>query len=190
MYLPDYQITKYANDGMIEPFIDRKVSNATDGRPLISWGLESFGYGIRVTNEFRIFSPANSQAAIVDPLNFDATLLHDHTGDYCMIPGNSFALARSVEYFRMPRNIIGICLGKSTYARCGIITNFTPFEPGWEGHVTIEISNTSGIPAKIYANQGIAQVLFALGDMPVADYGSAGRYQRQVGITLPMGAQS
>lgn len=190
MFLADYQIINLANEGMIDPFVDHKVSKTDDGEGVISYGLESFGYGIRVANQFRIFSAARGQATIVDPKNFDATLLHDHTGAYCMIPPNCFALARSMEYFKMPRDVIGLCLGKSTYARCGIITNFTPFEPGWEGYVTIEISNTSDIPAKVYAWEGIAQVLFAQGNTPNKDYGDNGRYQRQSGITLPMGGKS
>ena len=138
---------------MIEPFVDGQVREGA-----ISYGVSSYGYDMRVAPEFRIFT--NVLSAIVDPKHFDARSFVEFNGDVCIVPPNSFALARSVEYFRIPRNVLTICVGKSTYARCGIITNVTPFEPEWEGHVTLEISNTTPLPAKIYANEGICQVLF------------------------------
>jgi len=165
---------------MIEPFADRQVR---DG--VISYGLSSYGYDMRVSDEYRIFTNINT--TIVDPKNFDPTSFVEHKGDVCVIPPNSFVLARSVEYFRIPRNIITICLGKSTYARCGIIVNVTPFEPEWEGFVTLEISNTTPLPARIYSNEGIAQVIFLESDevceMSYAD--KKGKYQAQRGVTLP-----
>ena len=165
---------------MIEPFADRQVR---DG--VISYGLSSYGYDMRVSDEYRIFTNINT--SIVDPKNFDPTSFVEHKGDVCVIPPNSFVLARSVEYFRIPRNIITICLGKSTYARCGIIVNVTPFEPEWEGFVTLEISNTTPLPARIYSNEGIAQVIFLESDevceMSYAD--KKGKYQAQRGVTLP-----
>jgi len=152
---------------------------------VVSYGLSSYGYDIRVSNEFKIFTNINAQ--VVDPKDFDENNVVDFVGDVCIVPPNSFALARTVEYFRMPPNVLAICLGKSTYARCGIIVNVTPFEPGFEGHITIEISNTTPLPAKIYANEGIAQVLFLEGDeqceTTYAD--RKGKYQKQQGITLP-----
>lgn len=164
---------------MIEPFEERQIRKG-----VISYGLSSFGYDIRVADEFKIFTNINS--TIVDPKAFDTRSFVDFKGDVCIIPPNSFALGRSVEYFRIPRNIMTICLGKSTYARCGIITNVTPFEPEWEGYVTIEISNTTPLPAKIYANEGIAQVLFFEGEPPLISYADKkGKYQAQIGITLP-----
>ncbi len=166
---------------MIEPFEEKLVREG-----VISYGLSSFGYDIRVADEFLIFTTATGQLTVVDPKSIDEKAMMRYQGDVCIIPPNSFALARSIEYFRMPRNVLGICLGKSTYARTGIITNFTPFEPGWEGHVTIEISNTTPLPAKIYANEGIAQVLFFEGDEPETSYADRqGKYQAQTGITLP-----
>ena len=165
---------------MIEPFADEQVR---DG--VISYGVSSYGYDMRVAREFKIFT--NALSAIVDPKAFDPKSFVEFEGDVCVIPPNSFALARSVEYFRIPRDVITICVGKSTYARCGIITNVTPFEPEWEGYVTLEISNTTPLPARIYANEGIAQVLFLGGDEPpersYAD--KKGKYQKQVGVTLP-----
>jgi dCTP deaminase len=165
---------------MIEPFEDRQVR---DG--VISFGVSSYGYDLRVADEFRIFTNVNS--TIVDPKNFDAKSFVEFKGTVCIVPPNSFALARSVEYFRIPRNVLTICVGKSTYARCGIIVNVTPFEPEWEGHVTIEISNTTPLPAKIYANEGIAQVLFFQSDEPcLRSYkDKKGKYQAQRGVTLP-----
>jgi dCTP deaminase len=166
---------------MIEPFVDGQVRAGT-----ISYGLSSFGYDIRVADEFRIFTPATGQLTVVDPKAIDERAMVPYRGDVCIIPPNSFALARTVEYFRVPRNVLTICLGKSTYARCGIIVNVTPFEPEWEGYVTIEISNTTPLPAKIYANEGIAQVLFFEGDEPEVSYADRkGKYQAQTGITLP-----
>ncbi len=166
--------------GMIEPYEDRQVR---DG--VISYGVSSYGYDMRVAREFKIFT--NVLSSIVDPKDFDPKSFVEFEGDYCIVPPNSFALARSVEYFRIPRDILTICVGKSTYARCGIITNVTPFEPEWEGFVTLEISNTTPLPAKIYANEGIAQVLFLKGNAPpeVSYRDKRGKYQAQVGITLP-----
>jgi len=166
--------------GMIEPFADEQVREG-----VISYGVSSYGYDMRVAREFKIFT--NVLSAIVDPKAFDPKSFVEFEGDACVIPPNSFALARSVEYFRIPRDVITICVGKSTYARCGIITNVTPFEPEWEGYVTLEISNTTPLPARIYANEGIAQVLFLGGEEPCersyAD--KKGKYQKQVGVTLP-----
>jgi len=166
--------------GMIDPFVDAQVR---DG--VISYGLSSYGYDIRIADEFRIFT--NVHSATVDPKAFDPKSFVDFHGDVCIIPPNSFALGRTVEYFRIPRNVITICVGKSTYARCGIITNVTPFEPEWEGYVTLEISNTTPLPAKIYANEGIAQVLFFASDelceRSYAD--KKGKYQGQTQVTLP-----
>lgn len=179
----DSWIRERAADGMIDPFVDGQVKEA-DGVKVISYGLSSFGYDMRVADEFLIFSPATGEMTVVDPKAMDDRAMVRYQGDVCIIPPNSFALARSVEYFRMPRNVLGICLGKSTYARVGVITNFTPFEPGWEGYVTIEISNTTPLPAKIYANEGIAQVLFFEGDQPEVTYADRkGKYQAQTGIT-------
>jgi dCTP deaminase len=168
--------------GMIDPFVDGQVREGA-----ISYGVSSYGYDMRVAPEFRIFT--NVLSVIVDPKHFDARSFVEFDGDVCIVPPNSFALARSVEYFRIPRNVLTICLGKSTYARCGIITNVTPFEPEWEGYVTLEISNTTPLPAKIYANEGICQVLFFEADdddicqTSYAD--KKGKYQKQTGVTLP-----
>lgn len=178
---PDHWIRKMAqHTGMIEPFADSQVR---DG--VISYGVSSYGYDIRVADEFKIFTNLNS--TIVDPKHFDSSSMVDYKGDVCIIPPNSFALGRSVEYFRIPRDVLTICLGKSTYARCGIIVNVTPFEPEWEGYVTLEISNTSPLPAKIYANEGIAQVLFFVADAPCeTSYADKkGKYQAQQTIVLP-----
>jgi dCTP deaminase len=168
--------------GMIEPFVDGQVREGA-----ISYGVSSYGYDMRVAPEFRIFT--NVLSVIVDPKHFDARSFVEFDGDVCIVPPNSFALARSVEYFRIPRNVLTICVGKSTYARCGIITNVTPFEPEWEGHVTLEISNTTPLPAKIYANEGICQVLFFEADdddICQTSYGDKkGKYQKQTGVTLP-----
>jgi dCTP deaminase len=165
---------------MIEPFVEDQVR---DG--VISYGVSSYGYDIRVADEFKIFT--NVYSAIVDPKHFDPRSMIDFKGDVCVIPPNSFALARTVEYFRIPRSILTICVGKSTYARCGIIVNVTPFEPEWEGFVTLEISNTTPLPAKIYANEGIAQVLFFEGDdICETSYADRkGKYQNQQTILLP-----
>ena len=166
--------------GMIEPFEDRQVR---DG--VVSYGLSSYGYDIRVADEFKIFTNINS--TVVDPKNFDARSFVDIKADVCIIPPNSFALARTIEYFRVPRDVLTVCLGKSTYARCGIIVNVTPFEPEWEGYVTLEISNTTPLPAKVYANEGIAQVLFFQSDetCEVSYADKKGKYQGQQGLTLP-----
>jgi len=170
--------------GMIDRFQPEQVKSV-DGNSVISYGLSSFGYDMRVANEFKIFSASTGQLTVIDPKAIDERAMVDYVGDFCIIPPNSFALARSVEYFRMPANVVGLCLGKSTYARAGIVTNFTPFEPGWEGHVTIEISNTTPLPAKIYANEGIAQCLFFGGEFPLVTYADRkGKYQAQTGITL------
>lgn len=177
----DKWIRKMAREQrMIEPFVEGQVR---DG--VISYGLSSYGYDIRVANEFKIFT--NVFSVTVDPKQFDPKSMIDFTGDVCIIPPNSFALARTVEYFRIPRDTLTICVGKSTYARCGIIVNVTPFEPEWEGYVTLEISNTTPLPAKIYANEGIAQVLFFEGDQ-ICETSYAdrkGKYQKQQGIILP-----
>jgi len=165
---------------MIVPFEDRQVREG-----VISYGLSSYGYDIRVANEFKIFTNVNS--TIVDPKNFDEQSFVDFKGDVCIVPPNSFAPARTVEYFKIPRNVLTICLGKSSYARCGIILNVTPFEPEWEGFATLEISNTTPLPAKIYANEGIAQVVFFESDEPceVSYADKKGKYQAQRDITLP-----
>jgi len=178
---PDHWIRKMSvEQRMIEPYED---GNYRKG--VISYGVSSYGYDIRVADEFKIFT--NVYSAIVDPKDFDPRSMVDYKGEVCVIPPNSFALARTVEYFRIPRGILTICLGKSTYARCGIIVNVTPFEPEWEGYVTLEISNTTPLPAKIYANEGIAQVLFFEGDevcqTSYAD--KKGKYQKQQSIVLP-----
>ena len=178
---PDSWIVRMAREQrMIEPFAEGKV------RPgVISFGVSSYGYDIRIAEEFKIFT--NVYSAVVDPKNFDPAGMVDFKGEVCIIPPNSFALARTVEYFRIPRNVLTICVGKSTYARCGIIVNVTPFEPEWEGYVTLEISNTTPLPAKIYANEGIAQVLFFEGDeaCQVSYADKKGKYQKQTTIALP-----
>ena len=165
---------------MIEPFEDRQVRAG-----VISYGLSSYGYDIRVADEFKVFTNINS--TVVDPKNFDNRSFVDVKADVCIIPPNSFALARTVEYFRIPRDVLTICVGKSTYARCGLIVNVTPFEPEWEGFVTLEISNTTPLPAKVYANEGISQVLFFQSDevCEVSYADKKGKYQKQQGLTLP-----
>ena len=170
--------------GMIEPFEPGQVKLSGDHK-LISYGTSSYGYDIRCAPDFKIFTNINS--TIVDPKEFDARSFVDFSGDVCIIPPNSFALARTVEYFRIPRNVLTICLGKSTYARCGIIVNVTPLEPEWEGHVTLEFSNTTPLPAKIYANEGVAQVIFLEADeeCEVSYKDRGGKYQGQTGVTLP-----
>ncbi len=178
---PDHWIRKMAIEHkMIEPFIDEQVRDGS-----ISYGVSAYGYDIRVSNEFKVFT--NVHNTVVDPKNFDDKSFVEINDDVCIVPPNSFALARTVEYFRIPRSTITLCVGKSTYARCGIIVNVTPFEPEWEGYVTLEISNTTPLPAKIYANEGIAQVLFFESDeiceTSYAD--KKGKYQKQVGITTP-----
>ena len=171
--------------GMIEPFEPGQVRQHPSGERQISYGTSSYGYDVRCAGEFKIFTNINS--AIVDPKNFDANSFVDVSGDVCIIPPNSFALARTIEYFRIPRNVLTICLGKSTYARCGIIVNVTPLEPEWEGHVTLEFSNTTPLPARIYANEGVAQFLFFESDEPCEQsYADrAGKYMGQRGVTLP-----
>ena len=165
---------------MIQPYEEKQVRAGG-----ISYGVSSYGYDIRIANEFKIFTNINN--TIVDPKQFDTKSFVDFKGDVCVIPPNSFALGKSVEFFKIPRNVMTICVGKSTYARCGIITNVTPFEPEWEGFVTLEISNTTPLPAKIYANEGIAQVLFFESDeeCEISYADKKGKYQSQVGITLP-----
>lgn len=173
-----------AEERMIEPFEPGQV-NRLDNRAIISYGTSSYGYDIRCANDFKIFTNINS--TIVDPKAFDANSFVDFKGDVCIVPPNSFVLARTVEYFRIPRQVLTICVGKSTYARCGIIVNVTPFEPEWEGHATLEFSNTTPLPAKIYANEGVAQVIFLeaseVCETSYRDRG--GKYQGQVGLTLP-----
>ena len=168
------------SNNMISPFEDKQVSKSK-----ISYGLSSYGYDIRVTDEYKIFTNVNN--SIIDPKKFDENSFVNFKGDVCIVPANSFALARSIEYFKIPRNVLTICLGKSTYARCGIIVNVTPFEPEWEGHVTLEISNTTPLPAKIYSNEGLCQVLFFESDeeCEVSYKDKEGKYQKQTGITLP-----
>tara|TARA_B100000212_G_C27273772_1_gene489991 strand:+ start:92 stop:649 length:558 start_codon:yes stop_codon:yes gene_type:complete len=177
----DKWIRKMSLDNeMISPFEDKQVSKSK-----ISYGLSSYGYDIRVTDEYKIFTNVNN--SIIDPKKFDENSFVNFKGDVCIVPANSFALARSVEYFKIPRNVLTVCLGKSTYARCGIIVNVTPFEPEWEGHVTLEISNTTPLPAKIYSNEGLCQVLFFESDeeCEVSYKDKKGKYQKQTGITLP-----
>lgn len=170
--------------GMIDPFEPGQIRQQ-NGHKIVSYGTSSYGYDIRCANEFKIFTNINS--TIVDPKNFDENSFVDVKSDVCIIPPNSFALARTIEYFRIPRSVLTICLGKSTYARCGIIVNVTPFEPEWEGYVTLEFSNTTPLPAKIYANEGCAQVLFFEGDeeCETSYKDRNGKYQGQVGVTLP-----
>ncbi|MCG8607747.1 dCTP deaminase [bacterium] len=179
--LADRSIKRLALEGgMIEPFVDSQVRKAT-----ISYGLSSYGYDVRIAAEFKIFTNLNS--TIVDPKHFDPKSFVDFTGDICLIPPNSFALGRTVEYFKIPRNVMTLCVGKSTYARCGIITNVTPLEPGWEGHITLEVSNTTPLPAKIYAGEGIAQILFfeSSEECEISYAEKKGKYQSQTGVTLP-----
>lgn len=169
---------------MITPFVANQVKTGAE-KPVISYGLSSYGYDVRSADEFKIFTNINS--AIIDPKNFDSTSFVDIKADVCIIPPNSFVLARTVEYFRIPRNVLVICLGKSTYARCGIIVNVTPLEPEWEGHITLEFSNTTNLPAKIYANEGVAQLIFFEASEPcrVSYKDRKGKYQGQKGVTLP-----
>ncbi len=180
MVMNDRWIREMAMKGMIEPFCPDQVRSG-----VISYGVSSYGYDMRIADEFKIFT--NINATVVDPKNFDPKSFVDFKGEVCIIPPNSFVLGYSVEYFRIPRDVIVICLGKSTYARCGLVVNVTPLEPEWEGHVTIEISNTTPLPARIYANEGIAQLIFLKGIEPCeksyAD--KTGKYQSQRGITLP-----
>ena len=178
---PDHWIRQMAvEQKMIEPFAENRKR---DG--VISYGVSSYGYDVRVANEFKIFT--NVFSAVVDPKHFDTRSMVDFEGDVCVIPPNSFALARTIEYFRIPRGVLTVCVGKSTYARCGIIVNVTPFEPEWEGYVTLEISNTTPLPARIYANEGIAQVLFFEADeeCEISYADKKGKYQKQQSIVLP-----
>jgi dCTP deaminase len=179
--MPDSWIRDMAlQRGMIEPFVEKQTAEG-----VISYGLSSYGYDARVSNEFKIFT--NVDNAIVDPKNFAEQSFVDRKVDVCVIPPNSFALARTVEYFRVPRDVLVICLGKSTYARCGLIVNVTPLEPEWEGYVTLEISNTTPLPAKVYANEGLCQFLFLKGEGPceVSYADRKGKYMKQTGVTLP-----
>ncbi len=181
----DSWIRKMAEQqNMIEPFAPHQVRKANE-KNIISYGVSSYGYDVRCADEFRVFTNINS--VIVDPKNFSEESFVSVQNDVCLIPPNSFALARSVEYFRIPRNVLTVCLGKSTYARCGIIVNVTPLEPEWEGHVTLEFSNTTPFPAKIYANEGVAQMLFLESDevCEVSYKDRGGKYQGQIGVTLP-----
>ena len=175
---PDHWIRKMAHEhGMIEPFVEKQVSSH-----VISYGVSSYGYDIRIADEYKIFTDVFS--AIVDPKQFDPKSMVDFKGEVCIIPPNSFVLARTIEYFRIPRNVLTICVGKSTYARCGLIVNVTPFEPEWEGYVTLEISNTTPLPAKVYSNEGIAQVLFFTADetCETSYKDRKGKYDKQTGV--------
>jgi dCTP deaminase len=180
----DRWIVEQAEQGMIEPYEAGQV-RSSNGEKVISYGTSSYGYDVRCAPEFKVFT--NIHSATVDPKAFDERSFVDVVGDVCVIPPNSFALAKTIEYFRIPRDVLAVCVGKSTYARCGIITNVTPFEPEWEGFVTLEISNTTPLPAKIYANEGIAQVLFFAGDdsCETSYKDRKGKYQNQIGITTP-----
>jgi len=181
MVLSDKEIKEYVEKyGMISPFITSQVKKG-----VISYGISSYGYDFRIAEEFKIFTNVNN--ALVDPKNFDSKSFVDFKGKICIIPPNSFVLGKSIEYFKIPRDVIGICLGKSTYARCGIIVNVTPLEPCWEGYVTVEISNTSPLPAKIYAGEGIGQIVFIKGSSlcQVSYEDKKGKYQKQQGLTLP-----
>jgi len=170
--------------GMIEPYVPHQVSSVEEKR-IVSYGTSSYGYDIRCSTEFKIFT--NINAAVVDPKAFDASSFIEFHGEVCIIPPNSFVLARTIEYFRIPRNVLTLCVGKSTYARCGIIVNVTPFEPEWEGYATLEFSNTTPLPAKIYANEGVAQVIFFQSEeeCEISYKDRKGKYQGQTGVTLP-----
>jgi len=189
MIRPDRWIRRMAVEhGMIEPYEPaqvREVDGESGPQRVISYGTSSYGYDLRVSDEFKVFT--NVYGSVVDPKGFEEYSFVDMKSDVCIVPPNSFALARSVEYFRIPRNVLTICLGKSTYARCGFIVNVTPFEPEWEGHVTLEISNTTPLPAKIYANEGLAQVIFFESDeeCDTSYRDRGGKYQAQRGITIP-----
>ena len=181
----DRWITEQAQKGMIHPFVSQQVKEQ-GGEKKISYGVSSYGYDVRVSREFKVFT--NVHSAVVDPKKFDKRSFVEMTSDVCIIPPNSFALGRTVEYFKIPRNVLTICLGKSTYARCGIIVNVTPLEPEWEGHVTLEFSNTTNLPAYIYANEGVAQMIFLESDMAcdISYKDRQGKYQGQIGVTEPM----
>jgi len=182
--LSDELIKEIAQKGMIKPFENKQIKQA-ENKKLVSYGLSSYGYDLRVADEFKVFT--NVYNSIIDPKNFSEDSFVEIKASTCIIPPNSFALARSIEYFKIPRNILTICIGKSTYARCGIIVNVTPFEPEWEGFVTLEISNTTPLPAKIYANEGLAQVLFfeAKQECLISYADRKGKYMKQTGITIP-----
>ena len=181
----DRWIVEQAARGMIEPFANDQVRQLEDGSRAISYGLSSYGYDVRCAPEFKVFT--NVYSSIIDPKSFDPNSFISINDSVCLIPPNSFALARTVEYFRIPRDVLTVCLGKSTYARCGIIVNVTPLEPEWEGHVTLEFSNTTGLPAKIYAGEGVAQFIFLQSDEQcrVSYKDRSGKYQGQRGVTLP-----
>lgn len=184
--MPDHWIREMAvNHEMVKPFAEKQNRHAENGEKIISYGLSSYGYDSKVADEFMIFT--NVDNACVDPKNFSSQSFVERKTDVCVIPPNSFALARTVEYFKIPKDVLVICLGKSTYARCGLIINVTPLEPGWEGHVTLEISNTTPLPAKVYANEGIAQFLFFKGSSQceVTYSDRSGKYMGQTGVTLP-----
>lgn len=182
----DRWIIEQSQKGMIEPFAAEMVRHDANGEKIISYGVSSYGYDIRVAEEFLVFT--NVHSAIVDPKHFNSDSLVKITGKKCIIPPNSFALGRSVEYFKMPRDVIGICVGKSTYARCGIVVNVTPIEPDWEGHITLEFSNTTSLPAVLYANEGIAQIIFlSAAEICQTSYKDrGGKYMKQTGITAPI----
>ena len=186
MIKSDKWIKKMAHEKqLIEPFCENQVKKESNGNRIISYGVSSYGYDVRCANEFKVFT--NIHSAIVDPKAFDDQSFVDVQSNVCVIPPNSFALARTIEYFKIPEDVLVICLGKSTYARCGIIVNVTPLEPGWEGHVTLEFSNTTPLPAKIYANEGVAQFVFIKGnEKPEISYAKRkGTYMKQKGVTLP-----
>jgi dCTP deaminase len=183
--MPDHWIRDQAvNHGMIEPFAE-KQNREENGGKIISYGLSSYGYDARCSDEFMIFT--NVDNAIVDPKDFSSQSFVERKTPVCVIPPNSFVLTRTIEYFRIPKDVLVVCLGKSTYARCGLIVNVTPLEPGWEGHVTLELSNTTPLPARVYANEGIAQFLFFKGSSPceVSYADRQGKYMGQTGVTLP-----
>ena len=190
--LADWQIIELAKAGMIEPFVDgqvKEVERTAAGlnwtQKVISYGVSSMGYDLRCSDEFKIFTPSTGQLTVVDPKSFDPAALVDYVGDVCVIPPHSYVLTRSLEYFRMPRDVTALCIGKSTYARCAVLVNCTPLESEWEGHLTIEISNLSPLPVKLYANEGIAQLVFFRGEQPLISYADrAGKYQGQRGVVL------
>jgi len=185
MLLPDFKIAALAKEGMIDPFEANQISRC-HGRKVMSYGVSSYGYDMRLSNEFKVFVPGRGEPSEIDPKNFSTKNVLDYVGNRCVVPPNSFVLGRSVEYFKIPPDVMAICLGKSSYARCGVVVNLTPLEAGWHGHVTIEISNTAPAPAVIYANEGISQVLFFQSEECVTNYEEkGGKYQGQKGIVLP-----
>lgn len=182
--LSDKEIIQYAKNGMIKPFSEDLININQDNKKILSYGTSSYGYDARVGNTFKIFTNTNN--SLIDPKNFTNDSFIEKEGDFCIIPPNSFCLAHTVEYFDIPRNVLSICLGKSTYARCGIIVNVTPLEPEWQGHVTLEFSNTTTLPVKIYANEGACQFIFLQGNECKTSYKDrGGKYQNQTGVTLP-----